>query len=64
VNWRSARSALRTNQSQTPHNVARQVVAKKWAGLLQYRVNRSDRLQYWVDEGAGVVHVEFAGSHP
>jgi len=36
----------------------------KWAGLLQYRVNRSDRLQYWVDEDAGVVYVEYAGPHP
>jgi hypothetical protein len=40
------------------------VVAKKWAGLFQYRVNRSDRLQYWVDEDAEVVYVEYAGSHP
>lgn len=64
MNWRSARSALRTNQSQTPHNVARQVVAKKWAGLLQYRVNRSDRLQRWVEDAEAVLYVEFAGLHP
>lgn len=36
----------------------------KWAGLLQYRVNQSDRVQYWVDEDAGVVYVEYAGPHP
>jgi len=36
----------------------------KWVGLLQYRVNRSDRLQYWVDEEAKVVYVEYAGPHP
>ena len=36
----------------------------KWAGLLQYRVNRSDRLQYWVDKDAGIVYVEYAGPHP
>ena len=36
----------------------------KWAGLLQYRVNRSDRLQYWIDKDAKVVYVEYAGPHP
>jgi len=36
----------------------------KWAGLLQHRVNRSGRLQYWVDEDAEVVYVEYAGPYP
>lgn len=33
-------------------------------GLLQYDVNYSDRVQYWVDKESGVVWVEYAGAHP
>ncbi len=36
----------------------------KLAGLLQYDVNYSDRVQYWVDRQTGIVWVEYAGSHP
>jgi mRNA-degrading endonuclease RelE of RelBE toxin-antitoxin system len=36
----------------------------KLQGLLQYDVNYSDRVQYWVDTENHIVWVEFAGSHP
>ena len=45
----------------------------KLKGLLQYDVNYSDRVQYWVDKesaypiagnGIGIVWVEYAGPHP
>ena len=36
----------------------------KLRGLLQYNVNYSDRVQYWVDKERGTVWVEYAGPHP
>jgi len=36
----------------------------KLRGLLQYNVNYSDRVQYWVDKERGIVWVEYAGPHP
>ena len=36
----------------------------KLKGLLQYDVNHSDRIQYWVDKENKIVWVEYAGSHP
>ena len=36
----------------------------KLKGLLQYDVNYSDRVWYWVDRGRNVVWVEYAGPHP
>lgn len=36
----------------------------KLRGLLQYDVNYSDRVQYWVDRERGIVWVEYAGPHP
>jgi len=36
----------------------------KLRGLLQYSVNYSDRVQYWVDKEEGIVWVEYAGPHP
>jgi len=35
----------------------------KLKGLLQYDVNYSDRIQYWVDKENNIVWVEYAGSH-
>jgi hypothetical protein len=36
----------------------------KLKGLLQYDVNYSDRVWYWVDRENNVVWVEYAGPHP
>ena len=36
----------------------------KLAGLLQYDVNYSDRVQYWVDKENNIVWVEYAGPDP
>ena len=36
----------------------------KLKGLLQYDVNYSDRVQYWVDKENNIVWVEYAGAHP
>ena len=36
----------------------------KLKGLLQYDVNYSDRVQYWLDKENNVVWVEYAGPHP
>ncbi len=36
----------------------------KLQGLLQYDVNYSDRIQYWVDRENQIVWVEYAGPHP
>lgn len=35
----------------------------KLKGLLQYDVNYSDRVQYWVDKRNKTVWVEYAGPH-
>jgi len=36
----------------------------KLEGLLQYDVNYSDRIRYWVDKESNTVWVEYAGHHP
>lgn len=36
----------------------------KLQGLLQYDVNYSDRVRYWVDRENRIVWVEYAGPHP
>ena len=53
---------LRPPVSRVPGKVKK--LRGRWAGLLQYRVNRSDHLQYWVDEEVEVVYVEYAGPYP
>lgn len=37
---------------------------KKLKGLIQYDVNYSDRVRYWIDKENDIVWVEHAGSHP
>ncbi len=51
-----------TPETRLPGKVKR--LKGKWAGLLQYDVNYSDRLQYWVDQETHTVWVEYAGPHP
>jgi len=66
---RDPRGAARTLQflQTTPEQRVPGKVKKlkgKLKGLLQYEVNHSDRVRYWVDKENHVVWVEYAGSHP
>ena len=36
----------------------------KYQGMLQYDVNDSFRVRYWVDSNTHTVYIEYAGQHP
>lgn len=51
-----------TPEQRVPGKVKK--LRSKLKGLLQYDVNYSDRIQYWVDKENNIVWVEWAGPHP
>jgi len=61
-----AAEALRFLQTTPERRVPGKVkkLRGKLKGLLQYDVNYSDRIQYWVDKENNIVWVEWAGPHP
>ncbi|MCX6031121.1 MAG: hypothetical protein NT169_17715 [Chloroflexi bacterium] len=61
-----ATEALRFLQTTPERRVPGKVkkLKGKLQGLLQYDVNYSDRIQYWVDRESQIVWVEYAGPHP
>jgi hypothetical protein len=36
----------------------------EYKGYFQYDISKSERMIYWVDEGAKIVYVEYIGKHP